>query len=286
MPGEIPGPRVENFTVRIPADFSRESVAELVGPYTVPENLPELALDAFEGKVALVTGSSRGIGEATARRLAEYGATVVVNSRESSQERAVAIVDSIIEQGGKAAYIPADITEPEHVRGLFKAIKKEFGKPDIVINNAGITRDGVVMRISEPNWDDVVATNLKGPFLVTKEAQRMMLREGGKLIYTSSLAAIGSPGQANYASAKAAMETLAQVTAREASIGGLPFDVGIFRIALVDTELTENFPEEERQKLIAVCPSQRVFTAEEAAVGITHLAALPSDGYIHRLTFA
>lgn len=287
MTREVPGPQISEFTVRIPTEFSRESVAELIGPYTTPEYLPPLEPEAFKDQVVLVTGSSRGIGEAAARSFASHGASVIINSRPSSEEQGRSVVDSIQQAGGSALYIPADITKPEEVKGLFKAIKTELGKVDTVINNAGIKRDRIVMRMSEDEWDDVMDTNVKGPYLVTKEAQRQMLRDGGKLIYVSSVAAIGTPGQGNYAAAKAAMEVFAQVTARECAMGGLPIDVGIFRIALVDTELTADVTNEEREKLINITPSRRVFTSEEAATGITYLASLPNDGAgIHRLTFA
>jgi len=287
MAREVPGPQISEFTVRIPTEFSRESVAELIGPYTIPEYLPPLGHEAFRDQVVLVTGSSRGIGEAAARSFANHGARVVINSRPSSQERAKAIVDSIQADGGNALYMPADITKPDEVRGLFRAIKKELGKPNIVVNNAGITRDSALARMSEEDWNEVMDTNLKGPYLVTKEATRHMLRDGGKIIYVSSVAAIGTPGQANYASAKAAMEILGQVAAREYAMAELPIDVGIFRIALVDTDLTTDLPQDERERLIDITPSRRVFTSEEAAKGITYLASLPNDGAgIHRLTFA
>jgi len=286
MAREIPGPQVENFTVPIPLVLTRESVADALGPYTVPEYLPPLEECAFKGKNVLVTGSGRGIGRATALRFAEFGANVAVNSRSSSWEQGISTVDEINAMGRQAIYLPGDVASAEDVAGMFSQVKKDFGGIDIVVNNAGIRVDDLIMRLSEKDLQGVFDTNLQGEFNVLKQALKLMGKNRGRFIDVSSVAALGSPGQTPYASTKAGGEILGISAGIEMAKFNRPFDLGIFRIALTDTDLVADLTPEQRGTLVELFPSRKIFTPEEAAVGITYLASLPQDENAHRLTFA
>jgi len=155
-------------------------------------------------KVAVVTGSSRGIGRAIALRLAEGGARVVVNYR-SDEAAARQVVELIEEAGGKAVAVQADVTKTSDAQALIDAAKQSFGRIDILVNNAGTTRDTLIMRMSEEDWDIVIDTNLKGTFNCIKAVTRQMMRQRyGRIVNITSIAGLaGNAGQANYASAKA-----------------------------------------------------------------------------------
>ncbi|HEX2171230.1 MAG TPA: SDR family NAD(P)-dependent oxidoreductase, partial [Dehalococcoidia bacterium] len=167
-------------------------------------------------KVAVVTGSSRGIGRAIAERFAELGAAVVVNYRTQAAE-AEAIVDRIQAAGGRATAIGADVKQFEEADRLIAGALEAFGRVDILVNNAGGNRDTLVLRMSEADWDEVLATNLKGAFACSKAALRPMIRQrSGRIVNISSVVGLlGNQGQANYAAAKSGLFGLTKTLARE-----------------------------------------------------------------------
>ena len=158
----------------------------------------------LNGKVALVTGASRGIGREIALTLAGYGATVIVNYN-GSEEKAEEVVGKIKEAGGKAEAIRCNVAEFDRSKELIDQVIKSYGKLDILVNNAGITRDNLIMKMSEADFDDVIAVNLKGAFNCIRHASRQMLKQrGGRIINISSVSGVmGNAGQANYCASKA-----------------------------------------------------------------------------------
>jgi 3-oxoacyl-[acyl-carrier-protein] reductase (EC 1.1.1.100) len=177
----------------------------------------------LEGKVALVTGASQGIGEAVARRLAAAGATVLVAAR--NEEKAAAVAASIAEAGGAAESVRLDVSDPASVTAAFKGIVERHGKLDVLVNNAGITDDGLLLRMSKESWDRVIATDLTGVFLVSQEAVKLMMKKrvAGRIITVGSVVGLmGNPGQANYAAAKAGVGRLHDVPGREIGSRGSP----------------------------------------------------------------
>ena len=165
-------------------------------------------------KTALVTGASRGIGRAIALKLASVGYTVAVNYA-GSHDAAAAVKNEIESSGGKAILLQGDVSKPEDVDRIFKKIKEEFGALDVLVNNAGINRDSLLIRMKEENWDDVISTDLKSDFLTIKAAAMMMMRKKkGSIINISSVVGVtGNAGQANYAAAKAGVIGLTKACA-------------------------------------------------------------------------
>ena len=176
----------------------------------------------LDGKVALVTGGSRGIGRAICLELASRGARVAVNYNTGAAQ-AEAVVSEIQAAGGEAFAIQGDVADGDAAAAIVKATIDAFGGLDVLVNNAGITRDGLLMRMSEEDWDAVHQTNLRGTFLVTKAAMRPMLRaRGGRIINISSVVGVtGNAGQANYAAAKAGMIGFTRAVAREVASRGI-----------------------------------------------------------------
>ena len=172
----------------------------------------------LEGRAALVTGGSRGIGRAIALQLGAAGACVAVNYRQD-QAAANEVVDRIAEGGGRAIALQGDVADPAAPDALVKSTMEAFGKIDVLVNNAGIIRDGLLVRMSDADWDDVVQTNLRGAFLCTRTALRPMLRQRwGRIVNITSVSGImGNAGQANYSAAKAGLIGLTKATAREAA---------------------------------------------------------------------
>ena len=181
----------------------------------------------LEGKIAVVTGASRGIGRAIAETLAAEGATVVVNY-QSNAEAAEAVVSAITAAGGRAVAIRADVSDTAAAEGLIKAAIDAFGHIDIVVNNAGTTRDTLLLSMKEEQWDVVLSTNLKSVFNVCKAAARPMLRrkQGGRIINISSVSGIvGQPGQTNYAASKAGIIGFSKSLAKELGTRGITVNV-------------------------------------------------------------
>jgi 3-oxoacyl-[acyl-carrier protein] reductase len=176
----------------------------------------------FTDKVAIVTGSSRGIGRAIAERFAACGARVVVNYR-GNEAAATEVVSNIRAKGGEAIAVQADVSDFQQVQALVDAAKKAFGRIDILVNNAGTTRDTLLVRMSEQDWDVVLDTNLKGAFHCIKAVSRQMMRQKyGRIVNITSVSGIaGNAGQANYAAAKAGLIGLTKTVAKELGSRGI-----------------------------------------------------------------
>ncbi len=241
-----------------------------------PAGQAEIAVLA--GKTALVTGSSRGIGRATALELARLGASVVVNYRGS--EGAAREVQALIEtQGGKALAIGADVSQSAEVDRLFSEIAEHFGAVDILVNNAGLTRDNLLMRMSEADWDAVLATNLKSAYLCAKAALRGMLKaRWGRIVNVSSIVGItGNAGQANYSAAKAGVIALTRSLAQE--VGSRSITVNAVAPGFIETEMTAHLPEALRKRMLEHVALGRIGTPEDVAAVIGFLCT-PAAGYV------
>jgi len=201
------------------------------------------------GKIAVVTGASRGIGRAIAQSLAASGATVAVNYR-GSHEEANDVVSSIVAAGGHARAFRADVSSPEQANKLVEAALSDLGGLHIVVNNAGITRDGLVVRMSDADWDDVIATNLTGTFNVIRASARHLMkqREGSIINVTSVVGLTGNAGQANYASAKAGVIGLTKSVARELASRGIR--VNAVAPGFIDTDMTAKLSGSLRDKVL------------------------------------
>ena len=233
---------------------------------------------AFTGKVALVTGAGRGIGRAIALALGATGARVVVNYRES-EGAARTLVEEIAAAGGQASAIQADVSVAADVERLFAATTTSVGPVEILVNNAGITRDTLLLRMSEADWDAVLTTNLKSAFLCTKAALRGMLRaRWGRIISISSIAATNpNPGQANYAAAKAGLIAFTKSTARE--IASRNITVNAVAPGFIETDMTASLPAELKAEAVKRVPVERFGRPEEVAAAVVFLAS-PAASYI------
>ncbi|MDF2963203.1 MAG: 3-ketoacyl-ACP reductase [Paenibacillus sp.] len=224
------------------------------------------------GKAALVTGASRGIGRAIALSLAEAGADVAVNYAGS--EAAAAEVVSLIEaMGRKAIKIKADVSSSQEVEDMFKLTLETFGKLDILVNNAGITRDNLIMRMKEDEFDQVIATNLKGVFNCVKAATRPMMKQrSGRIINISSVVgALGNPGQINYVAAKAGVIGLTKSAAKELSSRGIT--VNAVAPGFIETDMTDKLSEDMRTQLLQQIPLARLGQPEDIAKAVRFLAS-------------
>ncbi|WNC12593.1 3-oxoacyl-[acyl-carrier-protein] reductase [Brevibacillus brevis] len=224
------------------------------------------------GKTALVTGASRGIGRAIALKLAEAGANVVVNYA-GSEAAASETVAQIKELGRDAIMVRANVSQTEEVNEMFKAALDHFGAIDILVNNAGITRDNLLMRMKEEEWDDVIATNLKGVFNCLKAATRPMMKQrSGKIInITSVVGVLGNPGQANYVAAKAGVIGLTKTAARELATRGIT--VNAVAPGFIDTEMTAVLSEEVKEGMMAQIPLGRLGQTDDIASVVLFLAS-------------
>jgi 3-oxoacyl-[acyl-carrier protein] reductase len=227
---------------------------------------------SFSGKVAVVTGSSRGIGRATALRLAAGGAKVVVNY-QGNEAAAEEVVQQIRSDGGDAIAVKADVRELSQAQALIDAAKEAFGRVDILVNNAGTTRDTLIMRMSEEEWDVVLDTNLKGAFNCIKAVSRQMMRQRyGRIVNVSSVAGLsGNAGQANYASAKAGLIGLTKTVAKE--LGSRGITCNAVAPGFVPTDLTASLPADLIQVAVDRTPLGRTGSAEDMAAAIYFLAS-------------
>ncbi|MED1794350.1 MULTISPECIES: 3-oxoacyl-[acyl-carrier-protein] reductase [Brevibacillus] len=224
------------------------------------------------GKTALVTGASRGIGRAIALKLAEAGANVVVNYA-GSEAAAAETVALIKEKGRDAIMVRANVSQTEEVNEMFKAALDHFGAIDILVNNAGITRDNLLMRMKEDEWDDVIATNLKGVFNCLKAATRPMMKQrSGKIInITSVVGVLGNPGQANYVAAKAGVIGLTKTAARELATRGIT--VNAVAPGFIDTEMTSVLSEDVKASMMGQIPLGRLGQTDDIASVVLFLAS-------------
>jgi 3-oxoacyl-[acyl-carrier protein] reductase len=226
----------------------------------------------LDGKIALVTGGSRGIGKAIARRLAMQGADVGFTYR-GNEAAASATVAELEGLGRRALAVQADAADGSSAETAVKTVIDAFGKVDILVNNAGITRDDLIMRMSAEAWNDVIDTNLSGAFWMTKAITRPMLKaRGGRIINITSVSGqAGQTGQANYSAAKAGLIGLTKATARELASRGIT--VNAVAPGFVLTELTQDLPEALQAQITERTPLGRFGTPEEVAQAVAFLAS-------------
>jgi 3-oxoacyl-[acyl-carrier protein] reductase len=216
----------------------------------------------FEGKVAIVTGGSRGIGRAIVRELAARGAAVAFTFSKS-EEQAAALVAEVQEAGGRAVSFHADVTDTLEAEKVARQVKNDLGSIDFLVNNAGITRDKLIMMMSEQDWDAVLDTNLKGAFNMTKPVVSVMVRQRrGSILNISSISGIvGMPGQSNYSASKAGLIGFTKALAKEVARRNIT--VNALALGLIETEMTGTLPPEYQKKMLEQIPLGRYGTAEE-----------------------
>jgi 3-oxoacyl-[acyl-carrier protein] reductase len=222
----------------------------------------------FTDKTVIVTGSARGIGRAIAEQFAGLNANVVISDLdEETVERAVG------EIGGTTVGFKADVTKAADIDGLFKKTVERFGRVDIVVNNAGITRDSVMIRMAEKDWDMVLDINLKGAFLVTKAAARIMMKQRyGRIVNISSVVGLkGNAGQANYAASKAGLIGLTKSSAKELASRGIT--VNAVAPGFIATEMTEALPEAAKQQFLERMFLKRPGSPQDVAAAVLFFAS-------------
>ncbi len=226
----------------------------------------------LDGKIAIVTGGSRGIGRAISQRLAAMGALVYINyvSRPDAAQETKKLIE---ENGGKAAILQFNVADSEQVQVAFKTILAEAGSIDILVNNAGITRDGLMARMKDADWDDVLTTNLKGAFLCAKAASKpMMKKKWGRIVNISSVVGFsGNAGQVNYASAKAGLSGLTKSVAREFASRNIT--VNSVAPGYIVTEMTESMTEDAQAKIKSEIPMGLLGTPEDIAGAVAYLVS-------------
>ncbi|MEO1670962.1 MAG: 3-oxoacyl-[acyl-carrier-protein] reductase [Cyanobacteria bacterium J06631_2] len=237
----------------------------------LPENLQHL-----KDKVAIVTGASRGIGKAAALALVTQGARVVINYARSS-DAAEATVQEITAAGGEAIAIQADVSQSDEVDNLIKTTLEKFGRIDVLVNNAGITKDTLLLRMKPEQWQAVIDLNLTGVFLCTKAVSKTMLKQrSGRIINIASVAGqMGNPGQANYSAAKAGVIGFTKTVAKELANRGVT--VNAVAPGFIETDMTNDLKSDEIIKFI---PLGRYGKPEEVAGAIRFLASDPAAAYI------
>jgi 3-oxoacyl-[acyl-carrier protein] reductase len=229
------------------------------------------------GRVAVVTGGTRGIGLAIARLLADDGASVVVSGRDPGRlESAAKELEAL---GATALAVAADAAKREDADRVVEATRERFGRIDVLVNNAGITRDQLLVRMKDDDWDTVMETNLRGVFLMTRAVGKVMMRQkSGRMINISSTAgAMGNAGQVNYSAAKAGVIGLSKAAARELAHWNIL--VNVVAPGLIETDMTAGISAEAREGLLQQVPLKRIGTAREVAEVVRFLAG-DAAGYI------
>ncbi len=223
-------------------------------------------------RVALVTGGSRGIGRAIALRLASDGHAVAVNYAENIAA-ADDVVDAIIAAGGTAIAVQADVGDTDAVSAMFETVEDRLGKVEVLVNNAGITRDDLLLRMGPEAWDEVIETNLRSVYLCSRAAMRGMLRSRwGRIISVSSISGIsGNPGQANYAASKAGIIGFSKSIARE--IGSRNITVNVVAPGFIETDMTEGLGTEIADEVASRAALGRLGRPEEIAAAVGYLAS-------------
>lgn len=236
------------------------------------------ATASFAGRVALVTGSSRGIGRAIAVHLAEQGADVAINYA-GNEGAALSALEEVQAAGGTGMVVRADVSDEGEVREMVESVEKELGAVDILVNNAGIARDGLFVRLEESDWDEVLAINLKGAFLVGKcVARGMMKRRSGSIVNISSVVGRrGNAGQTNYSAAKAGLIGFTKSLARELA----PRNVRVNAVApgYVQTDMTGQLSEDAQEAILADTPLGRFGSTLDVAQAVAFLAG-DSAGFV------
>jgi 3-oxoacyl-[acyl-carrier protein] reductase len=230
-----------------------------------------------EGRVALVTGASQGIGRACALLLAESGAKLALCAR--NQEKLEQLAAEVRGKGGEAAAFPLDVGNEEAIKTTVKAVIAHFGKLDILVNNAGITRDQLILRMKRADWDDVIATNLTAPFLLTQAAIGSMLKQRwGRIVNIASIfGQIGQAGQANYSSSKAGLIGLTMAVARE--VASRNITANAVAPGFIETAMTEVLPAELKENILKNIPLGRPGSEMDVAQAVKFLAS-EEAGYI------
>lgn len=232
--------------------------------------------EANEQRVAVVTGASRGIGAAISRRLARDGRRVVLMSR--SQGPLDELANEITSAGGAAHALAVDVGDSEAFAGAIESVAKDHGRLDVLVNNAGITRDQILMRMSEEDFDTVVDVNLKGTWNFIKACTRPLMKGAGRIINIASVVGItGNAGQANYAASKAGVLGLTRSVAKE--LAGRSVCVNAIAPGFIDTDMTQAIDEAARKTLLESIPLDRMGAVDEIAAAVAFLAG-PAGGYI------
>ncbi|MCH1979035.1 3-oxoacyl-[acyl-carrier-protein] reductase [Lawsonibacter sp. OA9] len=226
----------------------------------------------FTGKTAVVTGGSRGIGRAICLELARGGANVML-CYAGNEEAALDTVAACEALGAKAAAMRCDVSKTDEVKALVDAALQQFGAVHILVNNAGITRDGLLMTMKEDAWDQVLDTNLKGAFLTMKAVARTMMKQRyGRIVNLSSVVGLhGNAGQVNYAASKAGVIGMTKSLAKELASRGVT--VNAVAPGFIDTDMTAALPQAARDALLPTIPAQRLGAAEEVAQAVAFLAS-------------
>ncbi len=224
-----------------------------------------------DGKIAVVTGASRGIGRGIALALADAGATVICAARDLSKLETV--VAEIVAAGGKAHAHGVDVASRESIEALISSVVTAHGRIDVLVNNAGITRDNLLLRMKPAEWDDVIATNLTSVFISTQAVMKPMLKQrGGSIINIGSVVGLsGNAGQANYAAAKAGLIGFSKSVAREVASRGIR--VNVVTPGFIDTDMTKAMPDAARQAVLASVPLGRTGTPLDIAALVVYLAS-------------
>ncbi len=226
----------------------------------------------LRGKIAVVTGASRGIGRAIALRFAKEGATVIVNYN-GSEEKAQETLREIEESGGKAAIFKCDVSDFEQCKEFIRAVIRDYGALDILVNNAGVTKDGLIMGMSEEDFDRVIDTNLKGAFHTIRFAVRQMLKQkSGRIINIASVVGVsGNAGQANYAASKAGVIGLTKAAAKEVASRGIT--VNAIAPGFIETDMTAELPETVKEASLGQIPLGCFGKPEQVAAAAAFLAS-------------
>lgn len=231
----------------------------------------------LDGQIVLVTGASRGIGQAVALELGKQGATVVGTA--TSQAGADNISSYLSQTGIRGAGLALNVKDPAQIEQVLQAIRAQFGEISILVNNAGITRDNLLMRMKEEEWDDIMDTNLKSVFRLSQAVLRAMMkaRYGRIISIASVVGTMGNAGQTNYAAAKAAIIGFSKSLARE--VGSRNITVNCVAPGFIDTDMTRALSEEQRNDLLGHIPLGRLGTVQDIAASVAFLAS-PQAGYV------
>ena len=231
----------------------------------------------LNGQVALITGASRGIGKATALALGKQGATIIGTA--TSPEGADNISAYLKEAGIQGTGLALDVTDAAQVDQVMTQIQKEFGEIGILVNNAGITRDNLLMRMKDEEWDDIIGTNLKSVFRLSRAVLRAMMkaRQGRIISIASVVGVMGNAGQTNYSAAKAGIIGFSKSLARE--VGSRNITVNCVAPGFIDTDMTKALPEAQRAALLGHIPLGRLGQADDIAAAVVFLAS-PQAGYV------
>lgn len=236
-----------------------------------------MTLFALENEIALVTGASRGLGRAIALQLGAHGATVIGTA--TTEAGAAAIDQALQEAGIQGAGMALNVTNQDQVEQVLKDISARFGEPSILVNNAGITRDNLLMRMKDDEWEDTLATNLTSLYRLSKACVRSMMkaRHGRIINIASVVGSMGNAGQSNYAAAKAGMLGFTKSLARE--LGSRGITVNAVAPGFIDTDMTRALPDANRQALLEQIPLNRLGSPDDIAAAVVFLAS-PAGAYV------